>query len=265
MGLAEDVAAFNWYHTIELPGGVVTPGMYDTRASAKSIPMPESLSEKRCLDIGTSDGFWAFEMERRGAAEVVAIDTDPSARDHTRNAQKEEPPGPSRETRAFTLAHSALGSRVIRKEISIYELSPETVGTFDFVFLGSILVHLRDPVAALVRVRSVTDGELLSYEAVSPMLSLIHPRFPAAHFRGNRWNAWWLPNKACHRQMIQASGFDLIAHGGVSYVKSPGTKFSMKAFLKRPLTTLLVSGPGIPQAWVRAKRGSNAPTGATLR
>ena len=29
---------------------------------------------KTALDIGTFDGFWAFEMERRGADRVVAID-----------------------------------------------------------------------------------------------------------------------------------------------------------------------------------------------
>ena len=37
--------------------------------------LPESLAGVRALDIGTFDGFWAFEMERRGA-EVVAIDIE---------------------------------------------------------------------------------------------------------------------------------------------------------------------------------------------
>ncbi len=30
----------------------------------------------RALDVATFDGFWAFEMERRGASEIVAIDLD---------------------------------------------------------------------------------------------------------------------------------------------------------------------------------------------
>ena len=41
---------------------------------------PQSLRGKRCLDVGTYDGFWAFEMERRGAAEVVAVDVLDHAR-----------------------------------------------------------------------------------------------------------------------------------------------------------------------------------------
>jgi hypothetical protein len=35
------------------------------------------------------------------------------------------------------------------------------VGRFDLVYLGSLLVHLRDPVRALECVRSVCDGLLI--------------------------------------------------------------------------------------------------------
>ena len=37
-------------------------------------PSRERLDGKRCLDVGTYDGFWAFEIEQRGAKEVVAVD-----------------------------------------------------------------------------------------------------------------------------------------------------------------------------------------------
>ncbi len=49
--------ALTWYHTIELPGGVVTPGEYDTRVALRKIPFPEELSARRRLDVGTHDGF----------------------------------------------------------------------------------------------------------------------------------------------------------------------------------------------------------------
>ena len=52
---------------------MVTPGWHDTRPIVHEVPFP-SLIGKRCLDVGTFDGFWALEMERRGADEVVAID-----------------------------------------------------------------------------------------------------------------------------------------------------------------------------------------------
>src|SRR3546814_5901121 len=62
-----------WYHTIDLGNGVVTPGEYDHRPAVRHVPLPDRLDGLRCLDVGTHDGFWAFEMERRGAAEVVEI------------------------------------------------------------------------------------------------------------------------------------------------------------------------------------------------
>jgi hypothetical protein len=61
-----------WYHTIDLPGRGPTPGYFDTRRAPAHVPWPRQLSGGRCLDVGTFDGFWAFEMERRGAFEVVA-------------------------------------------------------------------------------------------------------------------------------------------------------------------------------------------------
>jgi tRNA (mo5U34)-methyltransferase len=78
--LADRVAELSWYHTIDLPGGIVTPGQFDTRGAVAHVPLPASLEGARCLDVGTWDGFWAFEMERRGAASVTAIDLDDAAR-----------------------------------------------------------------------------------------------------------------------------------------------------------------------------------------
>src|SRR6478672_12771726 len=76
--LVEQVASVRWYHSLELPGGIETPGNFDTLGERDKLPFPTSLLGLRCLDVATSDGFWAFEMERRGAAEVVAVDVYPS-------------------------------------------------------------------------------------------------------------------------------------------------------------------------------------------
>src|SRR5438477_10034130 len=73
-GLAARVAACPfWYHTMELAPGVVTPGWFDLRPVVERMPWPD-VSGRRCLDVGTADGFLAFELERRGAAEVVTTD-----------------------------------------------------------------------------------------------------------------------------------------------------------------------------------------------
>ena len=63
--LRRRVAAESWWHTLELAPGVTTPGWWDLRPTATRVPWAGSLSGLRCLDVGTMDGFWAFEMEHR--------------------------------------------------------------------------------------------------------------------------------------------------------------------------------------------------------
>src|SRR5256885_9687090 len=111
--LAERVASVRWYHSLALPDNVITPGSFDTSRELRQLPFPSSLAGKRCLDVATSDGFWAFEMERRGAAEVIATDVLPSRLDWPGNAPS--PPMDDAlfcEMRPFDIAHAALESRV---------------------------------------------------------------------------------------------------------------------------------------------------------
>ena len=215
---AARVAELSWYHTIELPGGVVTPGHYDTRRAARVVAMPASLSGRRCLDVGTSDGFWAFEMERRGADEVVALDIDDPARYDWPEPQPEKPSRPANQeagvNACFALAHQALGSRVERVDLPVYDLTPERVGEFDFVFMGALALHLRDPVLAYRAVRSVACGEFLSAEVVSMSLTLTRPTMPAADLAAKGAPRWWTPNVAGHRRMLEAAGFEIVERGG---------------------------------------------------
>src|SRR5262250_2062491 len=68
--------AAGWWHSFELPDGGAIEGVSSLAAQKMRIGQfnfPEKLTGKRVLDVGTWDGWFAFEMERRGA-EVVAID-----------------------------------------------------------------------------------------------------------------------------------------------------------------------------------------------
>lgn len=78
MQVADRAEKLSWYHSLELAPGYVTPGMFDLRAEVSHYHLPERLDGLRALDVGTWDGFWAFEMERRGA-KVVALDLDDEA------------------------------------------------------------------------------------------------------------------------------------------------------------------------------------------
>lgn len=216
------VEALQWYHTLELAPGVVTPGWFDTRTVVRDLPIPESLAGKRCLDVGTFDGFWAFEMERRGAAEVVAIDVlDPNQWDWPLNSKpatvaeigKRKAGGVG-----YTLASQVLGSSVDRRALSVYDLSEKHAGKFDFVYLGSLLLHLRDPVRALERIRSVCDGELLIVDSIDLLLTLVFPRRPVATLdaRGRPW--WWTVNRAGIVRMAEAATFRIVGRPATVYM-----------------------------------------------
>jgi len=221
--LRERVAASQWYHTLELAPGVVTPGWFDLRDVPRRLPLPASLSGARCLDVGTFDGFWAFELERRGAAEVVAIDVlDPTRWDWpagSTDATLEALDERKRRGEGFEIAREAFGSRVERRELSVYDLDPAAIGAFDFVYMGSLLLHLRDPVLAVERVRSVCRGQALFVEAVDPVLSAVAARRPLATLDavGRPW--WWLPNAAGLRRIVEAGGFRV--DGRVRRVRLP--------------------------------------------
>jgi tRNA (mo5U34)-methyltransferase len=205
-----------WYHTLELAPGAVTPGWFDLRPVVGRMPWPE-VAGKRCLDVGTYDGFLAFELERRGAREVLATDISdheswdwPAPVRAEGGARLAELAGEEKGL-GFRLAAEALGSAVERVECNVYDLSPQTVGEFDVVVMGSLLLHLRDPVRALEAVRSVCPrGVFLSADEIHLGLSVTRRRLPAAQLKGtDELCQWWIPNAAGHRQMLLAAGFEL--------------------------------------------------------
>ena len=214
-----------WYHTIELAPGVETPGWFDNRPALGEIPFPKSLAGKRCLDVGTYDGFWAFAMERRGAAEVLAIDViDPEQWEWpagSEEAVKELIGSKKSAGRGFEIAKAALDSKVERRELSVYDLDPDDVGLFDFVYVGSLLLHLRDPIGALMKVRAICRDQLVLVDAIDLALTAMSPLRPAANLDGSGRPWWWKPNVAALTRMVEAAGFTVVVPPRRLYMK-PG-------------------------------------------
>jgi tRNA (mo5U34)-methyltransferase len=255
----DDVSALTWYHTIELPGGVVTPGEYDTRAALARIPFPADLSGKRCLDVGTHDGFWAFEMERRGAAEVVAIDLD-----DFRQVDFSEPrpeftaqQTADREARpsAFRFAHRALQSRVDRRDLSVYRLAAADLGQFDFAFIGTLLLHLRDPVLALTNIGKVLkpgSGRFLVNDAILLGMTLRHPRRPVhelQNFPGRPF--WWVGNLKGLERSVAKAGFEVTGSGG-PYLLPNGPGYNRPPHEARTPIGRAIKNRGMVHGWVSA-------------
>jgi tRNA (mo5U34)-methyltransferase len=151
------------------------------------MPWPE-LAGKRCLDVGTMDGFWAFELERRGAGEVLASDV-------------REPPRPQ-----FALAAELLGSRAGFRSLDVYDLDPDEVGLFDVIVVGYVLQMLRDPLRALEALRSVCRGHLLLLETVSLPLELLPA--PLARLDARRdGREWFVFNRRGLRKALRLTGW----------------------------------------------------------
>ncbi|HYF25054.1 MAG TPA: class I SAM-dependent methyltransferase [Baekduia sp.] len=267
--LAARVADLSWYHVLDLPGGITTPGWFDLRPSTTVVPLPASLAGKRCLDVGTWDGFWAFEIERRGAAEVVAIDIDDPQRwdwppqSIVGGAAKDRLTfleGFKSQAAGFRLAHEALGSKVERRDLSVYDLTPQEVGTFDVVFLGSLLLHLRDPVRALGALRSVCSGQAVIADMVDLIPSLLRPRTPSARLEGLDQSWWWLPNRAGLLRMVESAGFQIDEATSIYYVPTgpahpPAPLRSIPKGLLTPKgrEQLIMHWRGLPHVAVRAR------------
>jgi tRNA (mo5U34)-methyltransferase len=249
-----------WYHSIEVAPGVVTPGMFDLRPIVEKMPWPE-VRGLRVLDVGTSDGFLAFELERRGAAEVVAVDIPSHERWDFELDNRDQGPeflrhvaGPTTSL-GFRLAHELLGSSVRLQHISVYDLSPDAVGEFDVVVCGTLLLHLRDPFAALEAIRSVCRGHFLCTNQIELGLSVLFPRRPVARLDGtSRLIQWWLPNAAGHRQMLRAAGFDLVRDSGLYAVRfGPAHVPPGRSPLRNLAHRVLTGADGVPHYAILAR------------
>ena len=189
-----------WFHRMALAPDMVTPGWSDPRVD--KLPhygLPEDLAGMRVLDIGCAEGFFAFEAERRGAREVVAIDSFPDS------------------IRRFNICRSALGSRATAFLCNVYTLDPSTFGTFDVILFYGVLYHLRHPLLALERILNVCTGTMLlqtaTYEvpgATAMPLAQFYPGgLPSGPPEEPQWDptVFWMPNAACVRAMVAHTGF----------------------------------------------------------
>jgi tRNA (mo5U34)-methyltransferase len=258
--LVAQVSQLDWYHTFDLPDGVTTPGMFDHRRFVAKLPLPASMAGLRCLDAAAADGFFGFEMARRGA-DVVSLDLADHHQQDYWGAPKEHFASVEigRANRCFSIVREATGLDVTRVDGSLYDVKSLDLGTFDLVFVGNILLHLEDPIGALRALRTVTSDQLLSVEPISMPLTLLRPLTPCAQFSLGDENTFWTGNLRGHRDLVRAGGFTVAKAGrpvlqpmGAMYAAWPG-----RTHLPRSLREIVYWGFtrqfGKATSWVLAR------------
>jgi len=200
----------SFYHTVEVGNGLVIHGHYDHRSVLSAYRFPD-LAGKRVLDVGRASGFFSFLFEQMGAAHVTAVDLPPSRGKNVVGLEATSCNGVGRLD--FFICHALLRSRVEPVWADTTEISEASVGgKYDVAFVGSLLVHLADPISCLARVRQVLKpggvciianpigrfDHLLSYFITRPIARLAP---------SDKRTSWWIPNIPCLMEMPRRAGF----------------------------------------------------------
>lgn len=222
-----------WYHSIELAPGVVTPGRAPLNVwerTLRNLGLPD-LHGKSVLDIGAYDGFFSFAAERLGASRVVALDehvwaTDmaayieewkdaralgkavPAPRD-SRHWQPQELPG----KRPFDAAREILNSNVEAVVGNFMTMDLSSLGRFDVVLFLGILYHMEEPLPAMRRVASLLNpGGFLGIETEAVEIpgapdAPFFEFFPTNELNNDSAN-WWAPNAQALAGLTLAVGLE---------------------------------------------------------
>jgi tRNA (mo5U34)-methyltransferase len=194
-------ADFVWHQRFELAPGVWTPGLSPVPWLCEMAGLPADLSGASVLDIGTTNAGTAFELERRGARRVVAVDIF----------------GP--EQFGVQALIDFLGSGVEFFTATVYELGTLFGEPFDLVICWGVLYHLRHPLLALDNLREVTKGWASLETAVcdSELPRRQRERALARFYRraelaGDSSN-WFAPTTAALEDWCGSAGFEVERRG----------------------------------------------------
>jgi len=156
-----------FHHSMIYPDGTNIQGKLNHQRHINWLGLNRmDIQGKSAIDIAANDAFFAFWSEWNGASRVIATDVDyykdydwgpagpPQGIDDLKQQNKAE---------AFWFHHENTNSQIERKQLSIYDTSPENVGKIDFVFNFGLIYHLRHPRLAIERSAEICQ-ELLFLE-----------------------------------------------------------------------------------------------------
>ncbi len=212
-----------FYQTLSLPGVGVVKGSWDYREGTDAYLGNMDFKGKQVLDVGPANGFFSFEMEKRGGR-VVAIDLGKDAnwdavphpdvdvaslkevlRDNVRRVEN-----------GFWFAHKILHSKVDLLYGSVYE-TPSLIDNVDVALMSNVLQHFRDPFRAVEQVSKVVSETMIITESLwidddtfidNPMMRLI----PAVT-SPSCTHSWWQVSPSVVIEILKLLGYPQIKCG----------------------------------------------------
>lgn len=205
-----------WFHNIDLGGVQTAPAHFlgdypGSKWRRFQHAIPHDLRGKTVLDVGCNGGFDSVEMKRRGAAYVLAIDTDPAYLAQAR------------------FAAEMCGAEIEFRQMDVYSV-PELGRKFDLVLFMGVLYHLRHPLLALDLLSEHCVKDLFVFQSHlrgSDIIAQPEPDYPfeapgvfeqegfpvlyfVEHSYAGDPTNWWIPNRACAEAMLRSAGFDVL-------------------------------------------------------
>lgn len=205
----EQIQKLTWWHVITFPDGTVTPGRCDYREDENSrrFQLPADMRGLKVLDLGTFDGYWAIEAQKRGATVTAAdrwspmLETAKSALD------------------AYNIPYVWLG------DLDNGHKAHWLASQYDVVLFYGILYHLKNPFEGLRNAASflkpggrlflesaVNQGKLQGIKTDIPLLWVIDE----VH-HGDDTN-YHMPNEAAIIQLAKMAGLE--RYGDIVYGES---------------------------------------------
>lgn len=198
-GLRNQMLSYSWWHSIDLGGGLVTPGakpMQLMREEYENTFSGIEIAGRSLLDIGAWNGAFSIEAKRRGARHVTALDR------------------PLYGDMAGVKASLEFAIKTTGFEISTCERDIEApgalqgLGSFDIVLFLGVFYHLVDPILALRQIYPIVGNVLIMETHVEPTTdhrpSMIF--YPGSELNNDSSN-WWGPNIACVQSLLKTVGF----------------------------------------------------------
>jgi SAM-dependent methyltransferase len=171
---------------LEFEGDALAPAGKASRW--EQFRLPVELAGRSFLDVGCWEGVHCADAVRRGAETVVGVDIC-TGEDLRANVDR-------------------YGFEFL--QMDVFGELWQGLGRFDVVLCSGLIYSVPSPMSLLLRLARVT-GELLVIESASTTRG---GEEPVMLFRGtedSNPSNWWIPNRPCLEQMLDAAGFAGVA------------------------------------------------------